>query len=132
VRLSVPDAKKGSPNRGFYVEFDVMEGRISGKYNEVYVYTGFSVYLHLYCRVEAGGKAKMEDAVRKPTGGSSDTTSRIIELAKRGSRSSEMVRMPGRVLFVESSYLYSFGIEYYSETTKRSFIVSGVQPLLLV
>jgi hypothetical protein len=128
--MAVPDTKKGSPNRGFYVEFDVVEGRVGGNYREVYAYTEFSALLHLYCRAEAGGDGalKIEDAAHK--GGSSP--SRIIELAKRGSRSSEMLRTPSHVLFVESSYLYSFGVEYYFETKQRSFIVYGVQPLLVV
>ncbi|MFP3200452.1 MAG: hypothetical protein RXR06_11325 [Thermoproteus sp.] len=132
MRMAVPDTKKGSPNRGFYVEFDVKEGRVGGNYREVYAYTEFSALLHLYCRAEAGGDGtlKIEDAAQKPNGGSS--SSRIIELAKRGSRSSEMLRSPSHVLFVESSYLYSFGIEYYFEAKQRSFIVYGVQPLLVV
>jgi hypothetical protein len=132
--MAVPDTKKGSPNRGFYVEFDVVEGRVGGKYREVYAYTEFSARLHLYCRAEVGGGGtlEIEDAAIKPNGGSSPITNRIIELTKRGSRSSEMLRTPSRVLFVESSYLYSFGIEYYFEAKQRSFIVYGVQPLLLV
>jgi hypothetical protein len=134
VRFAVPGTEKGSPNRGFYVEFDVREGRVGGNYREVYAYTEFSAHLQLLCRAEAdgGGALKIEDDAHKPKGGSSPITSRFIELAKRGSRSSEMLRTLSHVLFVESSYLYSFGIEYYSEAKKRSFIVYGVQPLLLV
>jgi hypothetical protein len=132
--MAVPDTKKGSLNRGFYVEFDVREGGLGGKYSEVYAYTEFSALLHLYCRaeVDGGGTLKIEDSAQKPNGESSPTASRIIELAKRGSRSSEMLRTPSHVAFVESSYLYSFGVEYYFETKQRSFIVYGVQPLLLV
>jgi len=132
--MAVPDTKKGSLNRGFYVEFDVREGRVGGKYSEVYAYTEFSVYLHLYCRAEVGGGGalKIEDTANKPNGGSSPITNRIIELTEMGSRSSEMLRTPSHVAFVESSYLYSFGIEYYLKAKRRSFIAYGVQPLLLV
>lgn len=133
MRLTVPKTIKGSPNQDFYVEFVVKEGKFGGEYKEVCVCTEFSAHFHLYCRVELGrnGRAKIEDA-HKPIGESSPITRKIIELAERESRSLEMLRMRRHVLFVEYSYLYSFSVEYYSETKKRGSIVSGLQPLLLI